>query len=217
MTTLSDRSPIQSDALLAARRLPPWQIVLIGPLAGFALGVVARWWMRLISDDPEFSWSGTIFIVLAFTVMGAAHGMVWAVRRAGAGRRWTTVARVVAAVLTLPIFAGAGAMMLPTVFGASVARSRSDWPRAVRVLFLVLAIPIPISIAVDLVGNGVTPRSVFGAVLLVATYTAIVRSMDAIVAPIDDGWRLRRSVKVLAVVATALLVLLAAWSAVGIG
>ncbi|HSP27099.1 MAG TPA: hypothetical protein VLN74_01030, partial [Ilumatobacteraceae bacterium] len=194
-----------------------WQIVLIGPFAGAALGVVARWWMRLISDDPEFTWSGTIFIVLAFTVMGAAHGLAWAVRRAGAGRRWTTVARVVAAVLTLPIFTGAGSIMLPTVFGASVARSRTDWPKAVRVLVLVLAIPVPIVIGADLVGNGVTLRSVLGAVLMVATYIVIVRSMHAIVAPIDDGWRLRRSVKVLTAVATALLVLLAATSAVGIG
>ncbi|HSP27497.1 MAG TPA: hypothetical protein VLN74_03025, partial [Ilumatobacteraceae bacterium] len=70
MSTLNDRLPIQSDTPLIARRLSSWQIVLIGPFAGAALGVVARWWMRLISDDPEFTWSGTIFIVLAFTVMG---------------------------------------------------------------------------------------------------------------------------------------------------
>lgn len=217
MSTLDERSLLQSDTPLTGRRLSSWQIMLVGPFAGTALGVVARCWMRLISDDPEFSWSGTIFIVLAFTVMGAAHGIVWAARRAGARRRWTTVARVVAAVLTLPIFTGAGAIMLPTVFGASVARSRTDWPRAVRALFVVLAIPVPIIIAADLVGNGVTARSVLGAVLMVATYAVIVRSMDAIVAPIDDSWRLRRSVKALTVVATALLVLFAATSAVGIG
>ena len=216
MSTLSDRSLVQLDSPRTARHLSSWQIVLIGPFAGAALGVVARWWMRLISDDPEFSWSGTIFIVLAFTVMGAAHGLAWASRRAGARRRWTTVARIVAAVLTLPIFTGAGAIMLPTVFGASVARSRTDWPRVVRVLFVALAIPMPLVIGAELVGNGVTPRSVFGAVLMVATYSVIVRSMDAIVAPIDDGWRLRRSVKVFTAVATALLVLLAASSAVGI-
>ena len=39
----------------------------------------------------------------------------------------------------VPIFAGAGAMMLPTVFGATVASARTDWPRAVRVVFAVLA------------------------------------------------------------------------------
>ena len=39
-------------------------------LVGVGLGVVLRIWMRLISDDPEFSWGGTIAIVTVFTLLG---------------------------------------------------------------------------------------------------------------------------------------------------
>ena len=187
------------------------------PFAGAALGVVARCWMRLITDDPEFSWSGTIFIVLAFTVAGAGHGVAWAVRRAGVRRRWSTTARVAAGVLTLPIFAGAGAMMLPTVFGASVATARTDWPRAARLAAALVAIPVPIIIGADLVDNGITPGVLLGVFLMVATYAVIVRSSYAIVAPIADGWRLPRIVRVFTVIAVAMVVLFTVLSAVGLG
>ncbi len=173
--------------------------------------------MRLITEDPEFSWSGTIFIVLAFTIAGAGHGVAWAVRRAGVRRRWSTTARVAAAVLTLPIFTGAGAMMLPTVFGASVAGARTDWPRAARLVAALVAIPVPIIIAADLVDNGITPGVLLGVVLMVATYAVVVRSSYAIAAPIADGWRLPRIVRVLTVVAAAIALLLVVFSAVGLG
>jgi hypothetical protein len=37
-------------------------------LTGLAIGVIARFWMRWISTDSEFSWSGTILIVGAFAL-----------------------------------------------------------------------------------------------------------------------------------------------------
>lgn len=217
MPALDDLSVVASPTHPDRRQPPVWWIVFVAPLAGAALGVVARCWMRLITDDPEFSWSGTIFIVLAFTIAGAGHGVAWATRRAGLPRRWTTTARVTAGVLTLPIFTGAGAMMLPTVFGASVAGARSDWPRAFRLVAALAAIPVPIVIAADLVDNGITPGVLVGVVLMVATYTLIVRSSYAIVAPIGDGWRLPRLARVLALVAAAMVVLFVAFSVVGLG
>ncbi len=193
-------------------------IVILGPLAGLVLGIVARLWMRLISKAPEFSWSGTIFIVLAFTVAGTGHGVSWAVRRAGARRRWSTVARTAAVVLTLPIFTGAGAMMLPTVLGASVAGARTDWPRTARVVAAAMALPMPmpIIIAIGLVGDGVTPRRLLGALLLVATYAAIVRSLHTTLASVDDGWRMPRLVRILVGIASAVLLVLVVTSVVGI-
>lgn len=191
-------------------------IVLVAPIAGAALGVVARGWMRLITDDPEFTWDGTIFIALAFTITGAAHGLAWAVRRAGARRRWSTPTRIVAAAMTLPLFTGAGALMLPTVVGATLAGARTDWPRPVRVIPAALAIPVPVLIAADLVERGITPPTVLGGVLLAATYAVIVRSLYAVAAPIDDGWRMHRGLRTLTVIATVLLVLVAASFAVGI-
>jgi hypothetical protein len=217
MPALDDLSVINSRTRPDRRQRSGWWIVFVAPFAGAALGVVARCWMRLITDDPEFSWSGTIFIVLAFTIAGAGHGVAWAARRAGVRRRWSTTARVAAGVLTLPIFTAAGAMMLPTVFGASVAGARTDWPRAARLVAALVAIPVPIIIAADLVDNGITPGVLLGVVLMVATYTVIVRSSYAIVAPIGDGWRLPRIARVLTSVAAAMVVLFVACSAVGLG
>jgi hypothetical protein len=197
-----------------------WRILVAAPFAGATVGAivgaVSRWWMRLISDDPDFSWSGTIFIVLAFTVMGAGHGIAWAGRHSGGRRRWSTVARVVAAVLTLPIFTGAGAMMLPTVAGASLARWRTDWPRSARAVATLLALPGPIVVAVDIFGEGVTASRVLGAALLAATYVLVVRSLRAVVAPLDDGWRMRRWHRIVAVGATVLLLGFVTTSTIGI-
>ncbi|MEX1106544.1 MAG: hypothetical protein WEB78_10120 [Ilumatobacteraceae bacterium] len=197
-------------------RLAPWQILILAPFAGTVMGVAARWWMRLITDDPEFSWSGTIFIVLAFTIAGTGHGLAWAARRAHLRRRWSTPARIVAAVLTLPMFAGAGMIMMPTVLGASLARDRTDWPRALRVVAVAVALPAIIIIAADLARGGVTPGRLLGSLLLVTTYTAVVRSISAVVAPIDDGWKMRRTVRVLVVIVVGLLVLFALTSVVGV-
>jgi len=44
------------------------QFLWAGPIAGLAVVVVARAWMRWITVDPEFSWSGTIGIVVVFVV-----------------------------------------------------------------------------------------------------------------------------------------------------
>ena len=192
-----------------------WPIV-VAPVAGAALGAVARGWMRLITDDPEFSWSGTIFIVMAFTILGAGHGLAWAVRVPMARRRWSTPARIAGAVLTMPIFVGAGGLMLPTVFGASLASWRRDWPRPVRAGLWLLAAAPPALIATDVVRGGVTSARVFGLALLALTYAAVVRSAAAVVAPVDDGWRMRRAVRVVLAVATALLALQVAVFAVGI-
>lgn len=166
-------------------------LLLLGPVAGAALGVVARLWMRLITDDPEFTWSGTIFIVGAFAVTGFGHSLALVVR-SRARRRLATVARVVGAALTLPIFVGAGGMMLPTVAGASLAKWRTDWRRWSRALAAVVAIPVPVALAIGAVMDGVTVGEIAGYALLAATYHLIVRSMRSIVAPYPDGWRLAR-------------------------
>lgn len=216
MTQLSEPPLIEFERSGGRVRRPAWPIALVAPFAGVAIGVVARWWMRLITDEPEFSWSGTIFIVGAFTVAGTGHGLAWAARRADLRRRWTTPARIVAAVLTLPIFVGAGAMMMPTVLCASLARHRSDWRRAVRVVVSLLALPAPVLVVVDIVRNGITPGRLLGIVLFVATYALVVSSLGAVVAPIDDGWRMRRRVRIAIVVGTSLLVLFAVTSVVGV-
>ena len=54
---------------------------VLGLVAGAVFGLVARGWMRLVSADPEFSWSGTVFIIGAFVLWGFAQGLVMGVRR----------------------------------------------------------------------------------------------------------------------------------------
>ena len=66
--------------------------------AGLALGggwgVAARIWMRLITTDPEFTWSGTGFILGATGIGGLALGLMYGVRRAGRSRWWRLLVAV---------------------------------------------------------------------------------------------------------------------------
>lgn len=76
----------------------------IGILLGATLGALARGWMRIISDDPEFSWDGTLLIVGIFTVWGFTQGTVIGVRQI-TSRRWiVTLARVFGSVGLLALF-----------------------------------------------------------------------------------------------------------------
>jgi hypothetical protein len=213
--TTTTPTPVEVGARRVDRPSSIW-LLAVGGGGGFTLGVVARVWMRLISDDPEFSWNGTIFIVAAFTITGLGHGLVWSVRRARRRRRWSTVARLAGAVLTMPLFVGAGALMLPTVVAGSMATWRRDWVAPVRWLLCLLSVAVPVSTVVDVWSDGLTGWSLLGLVLFVATYALVIASMRAIVAPLDDGWRTARWARVALIVGGVLGLLLVAVSAVGV-
>lgn len=105
--------------------------MLVGAALGVVYGAAIRLWMRFISEDAEFSWSGTLFIVGAFTVSFSLAGLVVGGRRRG----WKAAmipARTIAIVISLSCFGGAGALMLPTVLLGSLAWARIDWPLMVR-------------------------------------------------------------------------------------
>src|ERR687898_224194 len=57
------------------RRLPGPVVLLGGLLGGVVWGIDARVWMRFISTDPEFTWSGTLFIVIGFGVAGLGEAV----------------------------------------------------------------------------------------------------------------------------------------------
>ncbi len=44
-------------------------------LFGLALGVISRVWMRLISNEPEFSCGGTVVVVGVFVLSGLGTGI----------------------------------------------------------------------------------------------------------------------------------------------
>jgi hypothetical protein len=103
-----------ATALLAAHP------VMGGAVFGLVWGVVMRAWMRLISTDPEFSWSGTLFILAATTIVGMVLGLARLRRRSG-GRGWWRLS-----LLTLVGLGAGGAVMWPTVmaWGLAIGRRR---------------------------------------------------------------------------------------------
>lgn len=146
-----------------------------GLFGGALLGAAARAWMRLIGDNPEFSWNGTMFIVLGFTIFGLTQSIVAVVRRRAA-RRWPVMAaRTIGALGMLPLFVAAGAIMFPTVVGGGLARWREEFPRPARLLLLLVAMGPVAFVGSDLVGTfGWSLQAVAGFVVMLAVYGVIV-------------------------------------------
>ena len=111
-----------------------------GALAGALWGVLARLFMRLLTDDPHFSWSGTLAIVALATVAGACVGLVHGARVSGRSRWWR-----LAALPALVLFAGPGSLLAPAAVGmAVVLRGRA----AARVLgALLVAVPVVVVVS----------------------------------------------------------------------
>jgi hypothetical protein len=112
-----------------------WRAVLRAALTGLGLGaawgVAARVWMRLVTDAPEFSWTGTLFIIGLSAWFGLFVGMAAAARRDGGSRWW-----LLAAVPGLLLFASQGALFFPGSLVAAVALSR----RSHRGVWLAVAV-----------------------------------------------------------------------------
>ncbi len=125
------------------------RLTLFGLAVGAGLGIALRGWMRLISTEPEFSWSGTGYIIGAFTVLGTMAGLVTAGRRTLQG--WPLFAlRVFGIVLSLGCFVGAGATMVPTIVPAALAWAHPAWRRPVRVGLLVISAGAAIALVATL-------------------------------------------------------------------
>lgn len=156
-------------------RLRWWWFVPAGALGGATLGATARAWMRVISNDPEFTWNGTMFIVLGFTLFGTGQALARLGRERGR-RRWVQrVARTLGAVTVLPLFLAAGAVMAPTVIGGGLAVHRPAWRRAWRALAALVAAAPVVLVTRDIVhDHGWSPRSLVGVLGLVAVYGGVV-------------------------------------------
>jgi hypothetical protein len=190
-------------------RLPNILGPVVGLLVGAALGIAARAWMRLISTDPEFTLNGTMFIVLGFTVFGFAQGAAVSVRRA-TDRRWiVTAARAFGFLGTLPLFVAAGGIMMPTVICGGLARHRTDWPTWTRTVFVVLGSTSIAFVGLQLHDDwGWSWRWWAGMAGLLAVYGAVISLERGSMPPQQDGWRLPGVVRVAAVVAGVLAMVL---------
>ena len=165
--------------------------IAAGVLGGFALGIVARLWMRFIATDPEFTWNGTIGIVVGFTVFGLTQTAARLVRQRGR-RRWAFAAsRLTGVVGVLPLFVAAGGQMLPTVVAGGFALARVEWSRLVRAVFLIVALGPVVVVGTQLVGDfGWSLHSLGGFVAMIAIYATIVRAARPTFASSPVGRRL---------------------------
>jgi len=146
-----------------------------GIAGGFLLGVVARAWMRLIAEDPGFSWNGTIFIVAAFTIFGLTQSIV-AVAGPSARRRSTSaIVRAIGVIGIALLFSGAGALMIATVVCGGLAFARRRWTPAARLICGAVAM-LPVAlVTADLVGAfGLSLHALLGLIGLVGIYGFVV-------------------------------------------
>ena len=152
----------------------------LGFFGGITVGVLARVWMRWISTDPEFSWSGSIFIVMSFTIFFTTQSIVAVFRRRVRSRRATTLVRIFGVIFSLPLFSAAGAVMLPTVAIASIVlwteglKRLGRKGRIARAVLLVLSLAIPVNISKDIISDFGWTIPTLGRILLFATIYGLV-------------------------------------------
>lgn len=163
-----------------------WKIILAAVLGGLVLGIVARLWMRWISTDPEFSWSGTIFIVLGFAIFTTNQATVFVLRKKTKSRRVTSIIRGAGVLFSLPIFAAAGAIMFPTVALASIAVWQKTMDKKVRLALLAISLIIPIMQIWGFISDfGFNFVTLGRALLFVAIYSVVIYIVKSTISPFE--------------------------------
>lgn len=160
-----------------------WSVVAGMVLGGAVWGIAARLWMRFISTDPEFSWSGTLYIVLVPTLIGLLLGLALLARR----RRWRPwlrkTSRAVSGGSIILLGLGAGILTLPSIVFGSLALSRLRYPLGVRVGIALVMVLFPVAV-LGLRGGSIWPF--LGAVAL-ATLMVIGWGIRALLALLAAG------------------------------
>ena len=163
-----------------------WRLILTGAMGGALLGVVARLWMRWISTDPEFTWSGTIFIVIGFAIFAANQATVFVLRKKTKSRRLTSIIRGAGVLFSLPIFAAAGAIMFPTVALASIAVWQKTMDKKVRLALLAISLIIPIMQIWGFISDfGFNFVTLGRALLFVAIYSVAIYIVKPTISPFE--------------------------------
>ncbi len=179
--------------------------VLVGSAIGAAYGIALRGWMRLISTDPEFTWSGTGYIIGVFTVLGTMAGLATAVRHRSRGRTLLIV-RGVGIVLSLGCFVAAGSAMLPTIVPAALGRARTDWYRPVRIALVSVGAATAVGVSLLVTMRDLGPaRLAVGLVLYLALCCVEVEIIARLYAPSLPAGTLRRPRRAALVAATVAL------------
>ena len=209
-TRVSDPGTSAARWLLTVWGHAPWAVVLLGGLVGgLAWGTIARLWMRFISTSVEFTWGGTLFIVIGFGIAGLAQSAAYLGRRAHLARQAMTALRVVAVIALLPLGVAAGGSMFPTVILATVALTHHAWPRWFRGIVAAVALLPTVATALSFFDDLSLERAALGVIWFLAIYAGIIWAARYSLGPQLDGWRVPIALRVLGVVALAPLVLLA--------
>ena len=190
------------------RRFAAPVVLLGGLLGGVVWGIDARLWMRFIATDPEFTWSGTLFIVMGFGIAGAAQAGAYLGRRAGLPRSRMTVLRVITFAGLLPLGLAAGGPVFPTVVFAPLAITHTEWSARMRLLVGVVALVPVLAIGSILFDDLSTLRASAGFVWFLIVYAGIVWAARFSLAPQPDGWRAPRAVRVVGVAALVVIAVL---------
>lgn len=103
-----------------------------GLAIGVVLGTAYRAWMRLVSTQPEFTWSGTLFIIGSVTVVATLASLCRTARSRWQRRLPRVLVRVISGAAFVLLAAGAGAITLPVWLFGGLARGRTGWNRWVR-------------------------------------------------------------------------------------
>lgn len=145
-----------------------------GLLLGAGWGVLARVWMRLISTQPDFSWTGTLMIVGLAAVAGAVLGVVRAARHARRRGWWR-----LAALPAMLLFLGPGIPLLPAfLLGGWAWGSRRPVALRVVVALPVLVVPILLARAADPIDRLLVPPVAFyGGIYLLSALLAAAGSV----------------------------------------
>ena len=182
--------PVSAVAPTFARRVDRYlwvssvsSALLLGPLAGFAVGVIARAWMRLVANDPEFTWSGTVAIVAVFTTVGALKGLALAVRLRGWRPAAQAVIRVLAAISIVLLAPAQGLVMFPALAFMALAMGRRNWSTPVRVGLVAVALIESFVVAVVFFDLPVG-REILGWFLMVVLYAAMALALSVNLRPL---------------------------------
>lgn len=163
------------------------RLIVTSLFGGFVLGVIARAWMRWISTNPEFSWSGTFFIVMAFMIFAINQSIVFILRKKLKRKRSVLLVRIAGVIFTLPLFTAAGAIMFPTVALASVAIWNTALGKRTRGILLGLSLIIPIKISIDIISDFDWTIGSFGRILLFASiYIVVIIATRPTMTPFRD-------------------------------
>ncbi len=141
---------------------------VIGALLGISWGIAMRAWMRFISTDPGFTWSGTGYILGATTLAGLLLGLGWARRAKAKGNSWRLTG-----LSMLPLGAAAGGVMIPSVFLGALALGRRSWHLAVRGLLIVIAVGFQVFAFTGGPGDGFPPGKVIPALVIYAVLISL--------------------------------------------